>query len=337
MANTEHISFNANDKSYLSILKKEIHKIALQAGFEQKRLNEIDIIVSELASNLVKHASGGEILAGVISNARGIALELIGIDSGPGIADPAKMLLDGSSTTMTLGQGLGSIKRFSDTFELYTKRGWGTILLSRIYKDPSKEKKKGEKILLRGLVVAKTGESVSGDGWQGITQKGVLKILIADGLGHGKEADHATKQAIKAFTECRETSPSEILRYIHQSIKRTRGCVATVVISDEANKLWTICGIGNISTKLSSFSDSKSYLPYNGIVGHNIPHTLNNQELSQNDYQQITLCSDGIKSRWEHSKHSFIQKYDLTVQAAALYKDYGRRTDDMSVIIGRVL
>jgi hypothetical protein len=113
--------------------------------------------------------------------------------------------------------------------------------------------------------------------------------------------------------------------------------VATVVIIDPVEKTWKICGVGNISAKLSGIHLTKNYISYNGIIGHNIPHILNDQQVSQNDYQQIILCSDGIKSRWERAKHPAIQKYDLIVQAAALYKDYGRKTDDMSVIIGRLL
>ena len=46
------------------------------------------------------------------------------------------MMQDGMSTTNTMGHGLGSIKRLSDTFELYSQPGWGTIILSRIYNEP---------------------------------------------------------------------------------------------------------------------------------------------------------------------------------------------------------
>lgn len=339
MVNTPHISFNANDRSYLAVVKKEIHKIAVQGGFNPKKLGEIDLIVAELGTNLIKHATGGEILAAIIQIEGGIALELICIDNGPGIAEPDKMVLDGISTTQTLGHGLGSIRRFSDTFELYTKKDWGTILLSRVNKKiPSLKKIKASSIHLRALIIAKPGEIVSGDGsYCMVTEKGLVKLLVADGLGHGIEANRAVNEAVSAFKAFEGDSPSETLRYMHSVIRKTRGMVATVVIADPVAKTWKICGVGNISAKLSGHQYTKNYLSYNGIIGHNMPHTLNDQELSQNDYQQITLCSDGIKSRWERAKHPSIQKYDLIVQAAALYKDYGRKTDDMSVIIGRVL
>jgi anti-sigma regulatory factor (Ser/Thr protein kinase) len=339
MVNTRHISFNANDRSYLSILKKEIHRLVTLNGFEQKKIDEIDLLVAEIGSNLVKHATGGEILAGIIEQEGMIALELISIDNGPGIADPEKMMQDGYSTTSTMGHGLGSIRRFSDAFELYSKKDWGTILLSRVFNTTSLPKiNRSPSLQLRALVVAKPGELVSGDGCFSMkADNGIIKLLAADGLGHGAEANRAVSEAILAFKTFDSNSPSEILRYIHTAIKKTRGIVATVVLIDPIKKTWNICGIGNISTRLNGFQQSRSYISNNGIVGHNIPNTLNDQELSQNDFQQIILCSDGIRSRWEQAKLPAIQKYDLIVQAAALYKDYGRKTDDMSIVMGRAI
>ena len=306
------------------------------SGFDQKKLNEIDLLVAELGSNLVKHADGGEILAAVIKDEGMTALELISIDNGPGISHPDKILQDGFSTTQTLGHGLGSIRRFSDSFEIYTKKDWGTIVLSRVYITPPAKRSRSSSMQLRALIVAKPGETVSGDGCFSMTaEDGTIKLLAADGLGHGIEANRAVIEAIAAFRTFESNSPSEILRHIHATIKKTRGVVATVVLIDPVKKTWKLCGIGNIATRLNGFQESKNYIPYNGIIGHNIPTTLNDQELSHNDYQQIILCSDGIKSRWEQAKLPSIHKYDLVVQAAAIYKDFGRKTDDMSVVIGR--
>ena len=120
MVNGSFTSFNVGDRSYLAILKKDIHKIAQQAGFEPRRLAEIDLIVSEIGSNLVKHATQGEILVSIVENETGQYLDIISVDQGPGIVDPEKMLQDGASTTQTLGHGLGSIRRLSDKFELYS-------------------------------------------------------------------------------------------------------------------------------------------------------------------------------------------------------------------------
>jgi anti-sigma regulatory factor (Ser/Thr protein kinase) len=338
MVSNPYISFNASDRSYLAILKKEIHRLASQGGFEAKQLAEIDLIVSELSSNLVKHATGGEILAGVLQTDEGMTLELISLDDGPGMTDPDKMIADGASTTRTLGHGLGSIRRLSDVFELYSRKDWGTILLSRVHKKKDMQGN-GFKTPFRinALVIPKPGESYSGDGCSyTVRRNGTIHLLVADGLGHGIEAHRAVKEAESAFLAFENDSPAEMLRHLHRAIKKTRGVVATVVVMDPKEKIWKLCGIGNIGTRFIGYQQSKSYIPYNGIIGSNIPNTLNDQELSLQDFQQIVLCSDGIRSRWEYAKHPTIGRYDLSIQAAAIYKEFGRKTDDMSVVIGRL-
>jgi anti-sigma regulatory factor (Ser/Thr protein kinase) len=336
MVNLTHISLPVTDRSYLAGAKKEVHRLAVQAGLEQKKIAGIDIIVSELGSNLVKHASDGEILAGIVEDRQGKALELIGIDNGPGIADPEKMMQDGVSTTRTLGQGLGAIRRLADHFEMYSQKDWGTILLARVYSDKETPVKRSP-LVLRSLVVAKPGEMVSGDGTYGyLAADGSFRMLVADGLGHGVDANKAVREAVTVFRGLDIDSPVDILRELHASIRKTRGMVAAVVIVDPVRKIWKYCGIGNIATRFSGVHQAKSYLSYNGIVGHNIPNSLYDQEVSQQDYQQITLCSDGIRSKWQHSRLPDIGRQDLIVQAAALYKDFARRNDDMSIIIGKL-
>ena len=40
------------------------------------------------------------------------------------------MMKDGSSSTNTLGHGLGAINRLSDFFQIYSMRDWGTVSYS---------------------------------------------------------------------------------------------------------------------------------------------------------------------------------------------------------------
>ncbi|MFD2162378.1 ATP-binding protein [Paradesertivirga mongoliensis] len=335
MDNATHTSYCAEDRSYFSLLKKDINRKAAEAGFDSKKLSELDIIVAEMTSNLLKHADKGELLMCITGEAGQEYLELICIDSGPGISDPERMKLDGVSTTSTSGNGLGSIKRLSDYFEIYSIKGWGTILLCRIYKSPE-DRVKPKKIDIRFLVVAKPGETVSGDGGMFIHTPDHFKLLVADGLGHGPEAHKAIVEAREAFKICKNDDPVDIIRFLHQSIKKTRGAVGTVVVYDFKRKIWKIAGVGNITTGMMNYQSVRNLMSYNGIIGHNIPNTMSSQEISSDDFHQITLCSDGLKTRWDSTKYPGIHKYDLSFLAAALYKDYGRRTDDMSVVVCNV-
>ena len=335
MVDATHVSFRADDRSYFSLLKKEIHKQAIASGYDASTIAHTDLIVAELTSNLHKHAVGGEFLFADVKEESGEYLEFITLDNGPGIADIPRMMGDGVSTKNTLGQGLGSIKRLSDTFDIYSQRNWGTIALARVYKHP-KVVQKNAKDQVNSLVVAKPGENLSGDGTYAKYSQDRLKILIADGLGHGPEANRAVNEAVEAFKLCPSNSPVEILRFIHTSIRKTRGIVGTVIVCDIKTKMWTVAGIGNISCKFMNGMLSKNVMSYNGIVGHNIPGTLNDLQLPVADFPQFIACSDGLKSRWDSLKYPGIHKCDPMVLAAALYKDFGRRTDDMSVVIGKI-
>lgn len=335
MDNTPHIRFLASDRSYLASIKKGISQLANQLEFQTQRLSEIDLIVAELTSNLIKHAGGGELLVRQFRTMTNAGLEIISIDSGPGMNDPGKMMQDGVSTTSTLGHGLGTIKRLADQMELYSLKGWGTILLARIFKK-TPDSSVSSTFNFRSLVVPKPGEMVSGDGCYVKQTTTHIKLFLGDGLGHGPEAYAAVQAAINAFRLCPDHRPVDIIRYMHRSVTKTRGLVGSVVVYDTQNQQWNWCGVGNISTRISGAIITKNMLSYNGIIGMNLPTTMNNHLLPAEPGHLLILGSDGLQSRWDTTKYPLIHRYDLTILAAAIYKDYGRQTDDTSVFICRL-
>jgi anti-sigma regulatory factor (Ser/Thr protein kinase) len=334
MVDFTHTSFAADDRSYFSLIKKEIHRVASEAGINTTRINELDLIAAEMTSNLFKYSDGGELLLGVFANNGNPYVELISIDNGPGMINPAKMMQDGISTTNTLGHGLGSMKRLSDTFELYSLIGWGTIVLSRVYGEPEKINK--QDIIIRPIVVCKPGEKTSGDAFVIKKTDKYLKLMLADGLGHGPEANKAVNEAAIAFKVFPEYSPTETIRFINSAIKKTRGAVINVVCYDFASKTWISTGVGNIAARMFGPVNFKNHMSYNGIVGHNIPNTMNDQSYPSDEFNQVLLCSDGIKTRIDLARYPMMYKYDLTILAAAIYKDHARRNDDMSVVIAKI-
>ncbi|MCD6063845.1 MAG: SpoIIE family protein phosphatase [Flavipsychrobacter sp.] len=336
MDNAQHISFNASDRSYLAILKKDLKQLISQTDFSANKRAELDIIIAEMASNLVKHGGGGEMLFRLYKEGTNEVIELISIDNGPGIADVGKMMEDGMSTTNTLGQGLGAIKRLSDVCDVYSIKDWGTIVLSRVYKHELPHHRKKPVAEVRSIVLPKPGEKVCGDSYSAKLTNDTLRLFLGDGLGHGPEAHKAVIEAVKAFRLNREKSPVEMLQFMHTSVKKTRGLVGTIVMYDFNEKKWLICGIGNIMARVHNSFSGKNFLSYNGIIGMNIPTTMKDQTLDHEHGQIMVLCSDGIKTRWENQKYPAIFRHDLSIFAAALYKDFARKTDDMSVVVCRI-
>ncbi|MGZ3885543.1 MAG: ATP-binding protein, partial [Bacteroidia bacterium] len=174
------ISYLIPDRSYISLIKREIHSL-VKPRFSEKRTGEIDIIVSELTSNLIKHANGGELLYKFHFEKEEPVLELICIDNGPGMRDVSNSMKDGVSTTNTLGQGIGSIMRLSSFSQIYSQEGWGTIVYLKIFEDPEK-KSTPCKVVVRTIAVAKPGEHVSGDGYSLRFSDTKTYVLVGDGL-----------------------------------------------------------------------------------------------------------------------------------------------------------
>lgn len=330
------LNYKIEDRSYVSYIKREIHNLVTAEGFSSQKIGEIDIIVAELTSNLIKFAETGELLYRIGSDENGTFFEVNCIDSGKGIKNLPRMMLDGVSSSETLGQGLGAIDRLSHASAIYTKNDWGTVVHSKVYKNEVGLSHRKKNIDCGVVQVCCPGEKVCGDGYAVKKVENGFQFFMGDGLGHGINAHEAAQEAIKAFKECREKSPSDILRYIHQSVKKTRGLVASVIHLDITNQKWSICGIGNISVSIYTGLTAKNYTPYNGILGHNIPRTLNNSLQDLEKYQTLIMHSDGLRTRWNLTDLPGILKYDPNVIAAVLYKDNARHNDDMSVFTAKI-
>lgn len=328
-------SYAVAERSQLSFVKREIHNL-VRIDFGENKTGEIDIVVSELCSNLVKHAKDGEILYR-LSKEKGLPLfEIISIDNGPGMKDVVHSSKDGISSKNTLGQGLGAISRLSSFSQVYSTEGWGTIIYAG-FRAGAMEKLSPGRFAFRCLNVAKPGENVSGDGIEIRRLEHKILVLAGDGLGHGQHAKDAVDKAIEVFNSSLTTDPAELIRELHAGAKKTRGLVATIAELDFDKKKWEVCGIGNIHTRLQRGLEYRNYICHNGIISLNIPARIENAVWDMEKFQMLIFCSDGINTRWDIARYPSILKYDPMILAAALYKDHARRNDDMTILILKIL
>jgi anti-sigma regulatory factor (Ser/Thr protein kinase) len=341
MDNAPFSSYKIEERSYVSLVKRDIQKKVAEAGFSSQRAGEIDIIVSELTSNIIKHTSaGGEVIFRIseIPDSTNRFFEIFSIDNAQGSNDIQRFIKDGLSSTNTLGQGLGAINRLSDIFQIYSQKGWGTVVYSRKYQLPIQAYKRVDiDFQVRTIQENMPGEKVCGDGFLVKKTDTETRLFVGDGLGHGQHAHDAINKALEAFDACDEKQPVEILRFIHDRVKKTRGLVGSVAILDHEERVWRMAGIGNIATRLYNGLEYKTYMPYNGIIGLNLPRTMNNFETGAERFQTVIMTSDGIKTKWDLSKYPSILKYDPAIIAGALFKDHARHTDDMTVLVGKLI
>lgn len=300
------------------------------------KISELDIIIAELTSNLVKYAQAGELLVRVIPGETMQGIEIISADSGPGMIDTNRMMMDGVSTGGSLGQGLGAIGRLADFFQLYSLPGRMTIGLVRMYKKVPFPALTSPLASAQALLVSKVDQTPCGDGFYCKLTTTALRMFLGDGLGHGSAAHQAVEQATRTMARQNENSPAGWLTAIHRAAVGTRGLVGTAAVFTFSSRKWTVCGIGNIRTQLYGQGYTKSYAAQNGILGYNMPRTLLEQELPYEPGQCLVMASDGIQSRWNPARYPNAVRYDPMVLATAIYKEYGRQTDDMSVAVARI-
>ncbi|MDQ3149386.1 MAG: ATP-binding protein, partial [Chloroflexota bacterium] len=185
--------------------------LAARLGFSEERAGRLALVVSELATNLAKHATGGELLLRGIrtedSDADPDGVEVLAIDAGPGIPDLALSKVDGHSTAGTLGHGLGAIERQSDHFEIHTHPG-GTVALSRVWRHPPVRARRQSRYEVGAVHVSKAGEDVCGDDWDWRAGDDRFALLVADGLGHGLAAHEAAREAVATFRREHELPPA---------------------------------------------------------------------------------------------------------------------------------
>ena len=122
-------SFPISEPSEIAAARRAGNELARHIGFDDVRAGQLAIIISEAATNIVKHAQRGEILLRKVLRGGTSGIEVLAIDNGPGMANVRQHMQDGHSTTGTYGVGLGAIRRLSQEFDLYTAPGKGTVLM----------------------------------------------------------------------------------------------------------------------------------------------------------------------------------------------------------------
>jgi anti-sigma regulatory factor (Ser/Thr protein kinase) len=308
----------------------EVRRVALLAaqrlGFDETRCGEFALLGTESARNVLIHGGGGQVVIAGIKDGNEPVARILAMDKGPGIANVPQAMSDGYSTAGTMGAGLGAMKRKSTTLELFTGKQ-GTIVLMELGKAVVRDK-----LQIAGLAVPYPGERVCGDGWTFHHSNERMMVLVVDGLGHGIEAAEAAQEAIATFHKRVELSPAEILGYVHDALRKTRGAVAAIAEIRPKEKTLRYVGVGNISAVLLSGGASRSLVSHNGTLGMTIAKI---QEFSVEWPADgvLVLHSDGLQTRWDLAGYAGLMVRHPAVIGGALLRDFRRQRDDASVVV----
>lgn len=302
--------------------------------FTDGAIGRVSLIVTEMATNLAKYASGGELIIRPLEMDHVMGLEMLSIDTGPGMTHPSRNQRDGFSTAGSSGTGLGAIMRASTEFDIHSMPGRGTVILSRYRPDRMEDHLAAQPVDVGAVCLPMMDEDPCGDGWAAAHSARRSIFMICDGLGHGIAAAEAARKAELLFRKHLMQPAEKLLEILHAGLRDTRGAAVAVAEADHENHAIHYCGIGNISSRIIDGEIEKNMITQNGIAGHQLRKILN-FSYPWKDSDLLVMHSDGLQTRWRLADYPGLASRHVSVIAAVLYRDFKRGRDDLTVVVAR--
>ena len=317
------------DPGDVAEVRRAVAAMCRAAGLDKTEEGRISIVVTEAATNVVKHGRGGEVVLSPLQRGEAVGIEVLALDRGPGIADPAA-LGGGHSTVSARGTGFDAIRRQSTELDLYTLPGQGTALLSRVWRGAPPT----TLLDLAALCVAQPGESECGDLWSFEARPGGGRIVVADGVGHGPLAREAASAALQATWE-RPPGAARALEEAHRAARGTRGAAVAVVEVDLATQEIRFAAFGNVAGVLVGPERVQSMVSMSGTAGQG---KLKPREFTYRFVrgELLVIASDGLTSEWSLEPYVGLALRHPGLVAGVLYRDHSRRRDDVTVVAARL-
>ncbi len=325
------ISVRVAEVSQVAEARREAGRVAVSLGLDTAEAGRVAIAATELATNLVRHGGGGDVLVGAYDDALGRRLDLLALDKGDGMADVDACLRDGYSTAGSAGTGLGAVRRQSSAFDIFSRPGGGTAVLAR-FQPRLPPTPRAIRVTLAGVCLAKTGETVCGDAWAFAAEGDVATVVLADGLGHGPFAAAASGLASATFAERSHQKPAEILAAVHTALRVTRGAAVSVARLDFASGNAVFCGVGNVAGTLLGGGRLQHMVSLNGTAGAAARRMQSFTYALDRDSVAV-LHSDGLVSSWSLDAYPGLLSRDPALIAGVMYRDFVRGRDDVTVVV----
>jgi anti-sigma regulatory factor (Ser/Thr protein kinase) len=327
------ITFPILHASDVAAARRAGQKLADALGFADVQAGRLAIVITEAATNILKHAGEGTLY--IMRTQSGIetaGVDVLAIDNGPGIVNLEVSLRDGVSTAGTAGTGLGALRRQADEFDVWSARGQGAAFFMRVWSTPAPPEPCGLEV--GALCVPLAGEDESGDGWAVFCSLHSATLVGVDGLGHGPEAHKAAAAAIAALEQRPHGTPSDVLHDAHEALRITRGAALSAARVDYAANEVRFAGIGNVNGVILDGEARRALVSHNGIVGNNMRKV---QEFTVEcpPGALVILHSDGIQTQWDLNAYPGLAARTPAIVAGILMRDFTRRRDDAMVLVGR--
>lgn len=314
------------DSSQVGHARRAVQKLADRIGFDATDAGRVALVVTELASNLLKHAGRGELHVRAIPRGDLQGIEVLAVDRGKGF-DLHACLADGFSTQGTQGIGLGAVSRQAQVFDVYSDAR-GSVILVRFFQRADNGKDQRFGVTQHSL----RHDPACGDAWALSIKGQQISALVIDGLGHGEDAESAAMAGSAEFYREPFASPTLMLEDMHHAMRGSRGGALALAQLDCNTGVMRFVGIGNIGACIIDSEKSRGLVSHPGIVG------LQYRKSQVFDYPDVNgrlliMYSDGLQSRWNLRDYPGLMLRHPAVIAALLHRDFCRGTDDVTVLV----
>jgi anti-sigma regulatory factor (Ser/Thr protein kinase) len=195
--------FTMDSESKAGAVRRAAVELGQAIGLPETRRADLAIVATELATNLIKHARDGVLLIRPVRREEEAGVELVCMDSGPGMASVAHAAQDGRSTAGTLGIGLGAVVRLADRYDVHSQPERGTVGVAQLWRRPPTD---GE--WAAGLARPLAGEELSGDCFAVRAAGERYQVMVADGLGRSPRPPPRPPSALSTRRRPRVPPPS---------------------------------------------------------------------------------------------------------------------------------
>ncbi len=335
MSTSAHLAIHVDDSSGPGAARRVATLLAQRAGFEEADAGRVGLVVTEAASNIVKHARSGQVLLRPLSEASDlVGVEVLALDRGPGMADVARSMRDGYSTAGSPGNGLGAMGRTAALLEVYSAPGAGTALLMHVLQRRAVPSTSRWPVVIGAVRVAAPGEDECGDDWCFSVDDRRAVLMVVDGLGHGAGAARAAGEAVRIFDSQHHLAAEAILQAAHGALRSTRGAAVSVAEVDLVARQVHYAALGNVAAAMVWPAGSRNLVGQNGTAGGEF-RRIRPFTYPWMSGASLVMHTDGLDTHVNLGGYPGLLGRHPSLVAGVLYRDFRRGRDDATVVVAR--
>jgi anti-sigma regulatory factor (Ser/Thr protein kinase)/serine/threonine protein phosphatase PrpC len=308
--------------------------LSVSLGFQPEQYEQIHLVVTELASNLIRHASHGTIRISSVHSDDRVGIQIESDDDGPGIPNVEQAMTDGYSTCDGLGLGLGTINRLMDDLEFSSGANGGLHIVCHRWLRPRPPGLQKKDIMFGVATRSRRMDPDNGDAfivrhWDGNSLGGVI-----DGLGHGELARRASLTARQYIEQHYDQPFDKIFRGTDRACRATRGVVMALARFDFTRKKLIVADVGNIEMRLIGSAERFNPIIRRGVIGLNAPGPV----VTEHPWSSsclLVMHSDGLRTNWNWNDFRYLSGEPPDIIARRLLTALGTLDDDATVLVAR--